>query len=103
VRGLLREVAELVGREDLFNNVGVESLRNRDAREPKVGQFDVALRVDKDVVWLEVVVRDLVLVQVLEGKHNLGSVHPRAGLCELFVHLQQRAQVTSGEILHHLP
>ena len=44
--------------------------------EPKVGNLDVALGVQHDIVQLEVTVDDTPLVEVQQAKDDLGSIEP---------------------------
>lgn len=42
--------------------------------ESKICKFDIAIFGDEDVLWLQVPIDDIFLVQILENEQNLSSV-----------------------------
>jgi hypothetical protein len=45
--------------------------------EPEIGELDVTVSSDQDVLGLEIAVDDVPLVQVFEDKDNLGGIEPK--------------------------
>ena len=56
--------------------------------EPKVGQADVPVFVQKNILWLQVPVDYCVFVQALESQRDLGRVELGPGLVEAAAPLQ---------------
>ena len=59
------------------------------ARESKIGNSDVALGVDQNVLRLQISVDDVLLVQVLKSQHHLGCVEPSLVLVEASLSAQE--------------
>ena len=68
--------------------------------QPKIGQFDVASVREEDVIGLEIPVDDVPLVEVLEGKRDLGDVEAGHLLVEEPVDGEQGLEVPADEVLH---
>lgn len=69
--------------------------------EAEVGEFDVAVTVDEDVVWFDVAVDEAHLVHALHRARQLRDVEPRQVLFEDAQFYQQRHQVPARDVIHH--
>lgn len=64
--------------------VGVEILDlefpvNADLGKAKIGEFDVSLGREQNIVGLEIPMNDVVIMQVREGQGDLANVESRSG------------------------
>ena len=50
--------------------------------EAEICQFEMALRVEENILWLQVTIDDSVLVEVSESQHDLGCIEARSVLSE---------------------
>ena len=69
-------------------------------RKSKVGHLDVAVPVEKDVLRLEVTVKDAALVQVLEDERHLGGVETRCVVGKAARPSQVREELAADDVLH---
>lgn len=67
--------------------------------EPKVGDLHVALRVEQQIIQLQIPINDAVVVQILQAQNHAGRVKnsPRFGEN---VRVDVHHQVSSGSVLH---
>ena len=75
--------------------------RHRLLRQPEVGEADVALGVEQDVLGLEVAVDDVVAVELLQREHDLGAVQPHAPLVEGALAPQVEEELAARLQRHH--
>lgn len=68
--------------------------------QTEIGNFHVTLRVQQQIVQLEIPVDDFVLVQVLQPQHYAGGVENCALLAE-HVGVDVHHQITAGRVLHY--
>ena len=68
--------------------------------QTKVGEFQVAVVINQQVVWLHVAVNDAGAVQVVEPLHHFCEVLLRPLVRQRSECLDERRTVASGEILH---
>lgn len=68
--------------------------------ETEVGQTDVALQVQQDVLGLQVTVDDVVLVQLLEREDDLGGKQTRLLLREAAVLLEPEEELATAAVVH---
>ena len=68
-------------------------------RKSKVGHLDVAGPVEKDVLRLEVTVKDAALVQVLEDERHLGGVETRCVVGKAARPSQVREELAADDVL----
>ena len=68
-------------------------------RKSKVGHLDVAVPVEKDVLRLEVTVKDAALVQVLEDERHLGGVETRCVVGKAARPSQVREELAADDVL----
>ena len=69
--------------------------------QAKVGELDVPVLVDEDVVWLEVPVNDSTQVQLFKRQDELGDVISGHLLLEVPRFLQQIGKVSTFHVFHH--
>ena len=69
---------------------------NTSPGETEVGQESMTLRVQDDVVRLQVAENNVVLVQTLDGANHFGNVASGLALAEAPLQLEVLAQVASG-------
>jgi hypothetical protein len=65
----------------------------------KVGQLEVAARIEDEVLRLEIAVDDRLLVQILESKQHLGTIEACATLGEMVLLAQMSKQLTASNKL----
>uniref|UniRef100_A0A182Q467 Uncharacterized protein n=1 Tax=Anopheles farauti TaxID=69004 RepID=A0A182Q467_9DIPT len=70
-------------------------------REPKVRHLQVALRVDQQILRLQIAVDQIEIVQVLEREHDLGGVEARVRLGEPADLAQVREHLAARHVLQH--
>lgn len=63
--------------------------------------LDVAEPVDQNVLWLQIPIDDVVLVQVLDGQHQLADVEPRHAFLEPHLLGQLGQQIDSRTVLQN--
>ena len=69
--------------------------------QAEIGQLDVTVGADEDVVRFDITVYEAHLVDRLDGVHQLGDVEEREMLGESPQFDQQRHHVASRDVLHH--
>jgi len=69
-------------------------------RETEVGNLDVALRVEKHVLGLQVSVNHTITVQAADGFHHLGSVKACSSLGELLIFSKMEEELATVEEVH---
>ncbi len=74
-------------------------LRAELAAQPEVGEHDVPLAVQQDVLQLDVAVDDAVLVQVLQREDDLPDVDAHLVLRELLALVQVREQLAAVHVV----
>ena len=65
----------------------------------KVGEDDVSVAVEQDVLELDVAVDDVVLVELLEGEHDLADVDAHLVLGELLPLVEVREQLAAVHVI----
>ena len=63
-------------------------------RPAKIGYLDLAMYADKDVLWLDVPMHDMFLVQVFQGRSHLGDILRRFPFREATFFAQMLVQFT---------
>ena len=76
----------------LFPHRGPGLVQEKPFAQAKVGQLNVPVAVDENVLWLEVTVQNFEAVQVLEGEHDLCRVKPDVSLREPLLLVQAMEQ-----------
>lgn len=69
--------------------------------EAEIGDLEVALRVDQQILGLKITVHDAQIVEVLEREHHLGGVEPGLRLRVLTHALEVREHFAAGYELQH--
>mmetsp|Transcript_12468 Transcript_12468/g.39862 ORF Transcript_12468/g.39862 Transcript_12468/m.39862 type:complete len:321 (-) Transcript_12468:69-1031(-) len=76
-------------------------LRDALLAESKVGQLDVSIGVQQDILRLEIAVHDVALVHVVQSKHQLCRVEAGAGLGEAALTAQVEEELPTCAIVDH--
>jgi hypothetical protein len=75
-------------------------MKVHELREPEVAQLDPAASANEHVVRLDVPMDNAVVVQVVQGLHQLGSQRPDLVLSQLLVSLDDVVQLAVLELGH---
>ena len=68
--------------------------------EAEVGQADVSLTVQQDVLGLQVTVDDFFGVEVLDGAHNLRGIEEAGGVAEAPAAAQVAEELAARHVVH---
>ena len=60
--------------------------------KPKIRELYVPIDIQQDVLWLEVTVDDLLVVEVVEPEGDFGEIEPGLAFCEPteIVHVEEK-------------
>ena len=72
-----------------------------DFGQTEIGQLQVALRIKKHILWLEISVDDTVLMEMLESQGNLSRIKARPILVETDLLAQMEEQLSTVEEVRH--
>lgn len=67
----------------------------------EIGEMDMALRIQQDVIQLQITIDDLPRVEKLQCAYDLAGVEPGARLIETLHLLDMEHEVAAVQILHH--
>lgn len=102
-RSRVRRVRQHFGRQEL----GRTAERARPIVEahalltqPEIGNLHVTLRVQQQIVQLQIAIDDLALVQILQAQHHAGRIEHGARLRK-DVGMDVHHEITAGRVLHH--
>ena len=70
-------------------------------RQTKISDLDVAISIEKHVLWLKIAIDDTVLVEAAHSLHQLCSVEAGTPLAELLVLAQVVEKLAAVQEVHH--
>ena len=70
-------------------------------RKAEIGNLDVPLLIDQQILWLQVAVHDAARMQVLQRQHNFGGVEPGNVFFEPDSPPQMAKELAARDIFEH--